>query len=629
MGASRRLSSRGVKSRYSSENVDALQPSTPRKIRKTRKTEKGPKGDNTPKGDSTPQTNIPSKTNSTPKTNNTPKANSTPKADDTSIVADAPKASSPLRASGTPKMSAAANAASTVESSILSKPSSPPEFSTASETSIAVNPGTPSKTIAESNVVTYSEAINDAVASLSREFEIPISLSHQGLDQKAINDVMGIYLNHGIHNWDNHTKTRFAKILSFIKFTSSSQTITSNHVVWRVVTKEGWNWAYWIAFRTIYGKNRLENRNRLIKAVETIFPDTDIWSAQTPAGMTPSKLENKIPKVSIATPSIATPSSVAPSSATPSSVTPSSAIPSSASPSIAFTNERKRPHHALVTEGGSLGQRTNLLRTKRRRRYVVAQPTPEALSPPESSAGTDDREKNLQQDTACQGLNPPVLEEPANEATEQSIPSLVREPNVLRKQRDNTIGTKADETNQSSTDVVTAGNVKPKDAAKPTEVAKPAEAAKPTEEWAAPIEDAKQGLMFLRLKQELTAQVAAQVQESELRTRKRIADLPRPSVTANNYIGQILAEMLDIKQRLSALEEDNQARIRNAATFNVPSGLSGDSVLRALETLGHQVHNCTRDIYQLKTSQQYEEDPILSCVKRELVEASDSGVEEI
>lgn len=257
------------------------------------------------------------------------------------------------------------------------------------------------------------------------------------------------------------------------------------------------------------------------------------------------------------------------------------------------------------------------LRTKRRRRYVVAQPTPEALSPPESSAGTDDREKNLQQDTACQGLNPPVLEEPANEATEQSIPSLVREPNVLGKQRDNTIGTKADETNQSSTDVVAAGNVKPKDTAKPTE------------EWAAPIEDAKQGLMFLRLKQELTAQVAAQVQESELRTRKRIADLPRPSVTANNYIGQILAEMLDIKQRLSALEEDNQARIRNAATFNVPSGLSGDSVLRALETLGHQVHNCTRDIYQLKTSQQYEEDPILSCVKRELVEASDSGVEEI
>ncbi|KAF7547075.1 hypothetical protein G7Z17_g7986 [Cylindrodendrum hubeiense] len=581
MGPSRRLSLRSVTSRYSSEKADAFKTSTPLKA------------EGILHSASTPKITSNSKNTGAIKVKSAPKATSTPKL------------------STTPTPSPAS------ESSIASEPSS------------AANSSTPSKTTVKPDLVTYSNVINDAVASLSREFQIPINLSHHELDQKTVNDVMEIYLREGVHNWDNHTKMGFAKVLSLIKITSSSKTITSNHAIWRAVIhrKEGWNWAYWIAFRNIYGKSLLENRPRITKVIQTAFPNTDIWSATTPAGMTRGKLESMTPEQSIPT-------------------------PSNASPTIAATNERKRPHHALVTNGDAFGQRMTL-RTKRRRRYIVAQSAPEGLSPslstseiwstpevlstpkvlstpevpstsevlssPDSSGDADDGTKNKQQDTACRGLNSQVSEGNGNKETHQIIATSVPEPDVLTQQtrtKDNMVDTRTDETNQSSTNVAAAGSAQPHDAAKPIP------------RWATTIEEAKRGIMFLQLKNELSAHVANQIQESERRTRKQIADLPRPHVAVNNYIGQILAEMLDIKQRLSALEEDNQTRIRNAATFNVSSGLGGDSMLRALETLGHQVHNCTRDIYQLKTSQQYEEDPILPRVEGEPVEELDSGMEE-
>ncbi|KAH7155346.1 hypothetical protein B0J13DRAFT_223751 [Dactylonectria estremocensis] len=515
------------------------------------------------------------------------------------------------------KRNASAKAAVSPGSTITAKPNSASKLPVLSTPSSVVNLATPTSTNSTSSTesasrrVAHSKTITDAVAALTREFQIPINLSSRERDQKAINEVMSIYLEHG-SNWDHQTKIGFAKVLSMVKTTASSEVITSNHTIWRAATSRsgGWNWGYWIAFRTIYGKENLKSRVRdiSIKTIQTSFPGTDIWSDMTPAGVTRTKLETPTPEP----------------------------ITQTTSKGKLKSYERKRPHPDTVTEG-STDRRTSL-RAKKNCRYTpmsnrefldlttpVASSSRErgVLNPPASSVTAQNGEENLRRETAGQSLKSPVLEANANPIAIQSIAAnRVPESEVLTKREDDRAVMMANtainniNVNQNRTGYAIVG----------AQTETPHSDVQPAEGRAAPVDKAKHESMVEQLKRELSIQVTQQVQNAEMRTRQRIADLPRPNVFVNDCVNQLLIDVLGIKQQLEALEDDNEARNRNAAVYNIPSGLSGDNTLRSLETLGRQVQNCTRDIYQLKTNQPYEEDPILAHIKREQMDASDSGM---
>ncbi|KAH7156161.1 hypothetical protein EDB81DRAFT_756664 [Dactylonectria macrodidyma] len=565
---------RGIKAKSVSKVADAVRPSTPLSAKTADQTGDTPKNVDAPKVVDTPNTRSAARRNAAAKTTTSTDLTITTK----------PKSASKLPSASTPSSTA--------------NPSTPSSNNSASSTDSA------------SRNVTHSKEITDAVTALSRELEIPINLSRRERDQKAINEVMSIYLEHGV-NWDHQTRIGFAKVLSKVKATASSEHITSNHAIWRAVTQRshGWNWGYWIAFRTVYGKDFLQSRVRGIKirTIQASFPGTDIWSAMTPAGVTRTKLETPTPE---------------PITQTPTKTKTSFSIPK--------LYERKRPHPDIVTEGTT--DRRGSLRAKKHRRYTPmtdreflslttsgapSPGEPEVLSPPASSVAAQDGEENL----AGQSVKSPVPEADVNSAAVQSIvarPVLGSE--VLTKREENLI------VGNTTANNATANNATANNANQDRgDTAIGGGAAQPNGEWD---DEVKRESMFQQLKRELSIQVANQVQDAELRTRQRIADLPRPSTFVNECINQIFADMLDIKQRLSVLEDDNAARNRNAAIFNIPSGLSGDSMQRSLETLGRQVQNCTRDIYQLKTNQPYEEDPILSHIKREPIQPSDSEMED-
>ncbi|KAK7429215.1 hypothetical protein QQZ08_004225 [Neonectria magnoliae] len=533
-------------------------------------------------------------------------------------------AASPPVANSTPKKESTPNAkpvtvairsrsrTSSMSSSII-KPSS------ISKPKIASKPSDNSSTTAAS-----PKAISNAIASLSFEYQVPITISQDDNDQKIIRDVMVMYISDGAKNWNTDTKIAFVKALSLIKTTPSAETVTSNHGIWRAVVqrREGWNWAYWIVFRAIYGKAVLESRTHVTDVIQEMYPNTDIWSATTPTSM----------------------------ASTTSNVCPVARASDGRKFDEKRINERKRPrHHTLDTSSGLLRQ--NPIPERKKRRVDPVSRSTRVLSPSGSSKdGESDEKHTPPQETTGEYLKSPASEANANEASLQDIVNTVPmdvsaavadttlKANALSQEAeiatapyqgtdDITVATMLPEidTVTQETDIV-VGSHQSTDATTTTgnvdadADAKPLNTAKTTDKPAVSTSQADRDSIFQQMKEELSAQFAAQLRESESRAQLRVEELIKSlpsSRLADGHACELFAQMLSIKQRLSALEEANRVRLSEAATFNIPAALTAEDTRRALEALGHQVQKCTRDIYQLHTGQLYEEDPMLSCIKRE------------
>lgn len=375
-------------------------------------------------------------------------------------------------------------------------------------------------------------SVRDIVTELSLEFNIPITISQDPNDQPTIEDVIEIYAREGMERWDNKTRFAFAKALPLIKTTPSSQTVPSNHGIWRAVMhrKEGWNWAYWIIFRTIYGKNILQDRVRVVNAVKKTFPGTDIWSASTPAPVVHASSpaspasEKILASITVASTAIEDPTAAA------------FTAPSS------LTHKRKHPDDVPATDP---------LRFKR----------PAIESCNSYASGESAQESNV---NVADVTN---LADPTQNYDETQEQQVV----------------------QSET---------PGDAEGPTVTATESlPAAKPTNRLAT----LEHTHLYRQVRDELSAQ-SAEIQKMNERISKQ--------AQANDYVGQLFEDIRDIKRRLDA-------------SMPPPSGFNGHSLHVALEALGHQVDYCTRNIYELKTGQPYEDDPALLCIKRERVGESD------
>ncbi|KAK7413067.1 hypothetical protein QQX98_008075 [Neonectria punicea] len=529
-------------------------------------------------------------------------------------------AASPPVANSTPKKEFTPNA-KPVSGAIRSRNRTSSVSSSIINPSSISKPKITSKPSDNSSTTASPKAISNAIASLSFEYQVPIAISQDDNDQKMIREVMEIYINDGAKNWDSNTKIAFVKALSLIKTTPSAETVTSNHGIWRAVVqrREGWNWAYWIVFRAIYGKAVLESRTHITDGIKEMFPNTDIWSATTPTAM----------------------------ASTTSNACPVARASNGRKSNEKKFNERKRPrHHILDTSGGLLGQ--NTIPESKKRRFEAVILSPRVLSPPGSSKDRESDEKHTPpRETTVGSLKSPVSEANANEASLQHIASTVptddsaavadtiqktstpsQEAEIATDAHQGTenitVATTIPEIDTTTTDTIVVGSHQSTDATTTAgnvdAVAKPLNTAKATDKPAESNSQADRDSIFHQMKEELSAQFAAQLHESECRTQLRVEELVKSlpsSRLANGHACELYAQMLSIKQRLSALEEANRVRLSAAATFNIPAALTAEDTRRALEALGHQVQKCTRDIYQLHTGQLYEEDPMLSCIKRE------------
>ncbi|KAI5462169.1 hypothetical protein BGZ63DRAFT_403433 [Mariannaea sp. PMI_226] len=434
---------------------------------------------------------------------------------------------------------------------------------------------------------TYSKEIQAAIAFLCNKFKLNVDISCNEEDKPVIEEVMNIYLAEG-ETWPNKAKLDLVKVLPMIKITHSSRVIISNHTIWRRVFRqnEGWNWAYWIAFRATYGIKLLQSRRNVVSSVEKVFPGTDIWIAKTPAASSSSSFSgtNGTRKVYPATP-ITNPKN-------------SSSNPTS--------NKRKLAGHDLKEES-----------SRKIKRRISHNPSNSTLLGAKQNTRAP-KEEGDQSDGS------ETIADCITVATRTLIAIADDRP---APQTDGTTAKSPKNAQVVTDDAISANDTRSAGAFETTEtVAVPIQSPHDEE-----IEDRserdrseedKLNQMCERIKRELRHEYNGHIS----RINERVE---RQSVLVG-YVVQVFENIIEIKNRLDRLEEANkEARMRTATTYNLPSqsGGVGQNLHRTIEALGQQVEFCTRSIQELKKGRSVEDDPVLLNIKREPIQllASDVG----